>query len=37
LGAGPTGAGDIEMRRPADPAKHRADAEAWARRVGWRK
>jgi|GEM_PF-50313 len=29
-------AGDREVRRPADPAKHHADFEAWARRVGWR-
>ncbi|MGO9828602.1 MAG: DUF6624 domain-containing protein [Myxococcaceae bacterium] len=28
--------GDVEERPPADPAKHAADFEAWARRVGWR-
>ncbi len=32
----PADTGDMEMRRPADPAKHHADFEAWARRVGWR-
>ena len=37
LGTSPSAAGDVDVRPPSDPAKHRADAEAWARRVGWRK
>ncbi len=28
--------GELPVPRPADPAKHHADFEAWARRVGWR-
>ncbi len=28
--------GEVEVQPPADPARHVADFEAWARRVGWR-